>query len=354
MRSYLPILIFLAVVAVLAGGGFMLWYQRSPRRAALATLRVATAPPRAVTPTRPGGAAAGQGQADLSSESTPPLKLVSDSAVTAVAGLARRLSPPAYAASVRRRLRLAGKDRQIDADRFLAIRVLSLALIVPIFLLISSSSFPGVYRLLAFFLFASLLGLGPEAALNRAMSERQEKIRRDLPILVELLMISVEAGLGFDQALARSVGSVPGPLGEEFSRFLGEVRMGSDHRAALEAIDYRTDVDELRSFLMALIQAETFGVPIGPILRSQANEVRIAQRQHVEEQAQKAPVKMLFPMVFCVLPALFVVIAGPAAIQIYDEFHKIQQPAAPTTTVHTTTTVPITTTVPTTATATTK
>ena len=87
-------------------------------------------------------------------------------------------------------------------------------------------------------------------------------------------MISVEAGLGFDQAMARSVPSVPGPLGEEFSRFLGEVRMGSDHRDALEAIDRRTDVDELRSFLMALVQAETFGIPIGPILRSQAQEVR--------------------------------------------------------------------------------
>ena len=135
---------------------------------------------------------------------------------------------------------------------------------VPVFLLISSSAFPGVYQLLAFLLFASLLGLGPEAYLNREVTDRQEKIRRDLPTLVELLMISVEAGLGFDQALARSVSSVPGPLSEEFSRYLGEVRMGSDHRQALEAIDYRTDVDELRSFLMALIQAETFGVPIGP------------------------------------------------------------------------------------------
>ena len=125
------------------------------------------------------------------------------------------------------------------------------------------SPFPGLYRLLTFFLLASLLTLGPEAALNRAVSERQDNVRRDLPILVELLMISVEAGLGFDQAMARSVSSVPGPLGEEFSRFLGEVRMGSDHREALEAIDRRTDVDELRSFLMALVQAETFGVPIG-------------------------------------------------------------------------------------------
>ena len=178
-----------------------------------------------------------------------------------------------------------------------------------------------------------MLALGPEAALNRAVSERQDNVRRDLPILVELLMISVEAGLGFDQAMARSVSSVPGPLGEEFSRFLGEVRMGSDHREALEAIDRRTDVDELRSFLMALVQAETFGVPIGPILRSQAEEARVAQRQLVQEKAQKAPVKMLFPMVFCVLPALFIIVIGPAAIEVYKNISQMKgtppEPAPP-------------------------
>ena len=220
------------------------------------------------------------------------------------------------------RLALAGKGRTQDANRFLALRLVSLVLIIPAFLLLSFAALPGLYRLLAFFLLASLLGLGPEAGLNRAVAERQDNIRRDLPILVELLMISVEAGLGFDQAMARSLGSVPGPLGEEFSRFLGEIRMGSDHREALEAIDRRTDVDELRSFLMALVQAETFGTPVGPILRSQAQEARIAQRQQVQEKAQKAPVKMLFPMVFCVLPALFIVIIGPAAIEVYNNIIK--------------------------------
>ena len=242
--------------------------------------------------------------------------------MTVIALLARQLSPAGYLAGVQRRLTLAGKDRTVDANRFLALRLISLVLIIPAFLLLSFSALPGLYRLLAFFLLTSLLALGPEAGLNRAVGERQDNIRRDLPIMVELLMISVEAGLGFDQAMARSVPSVPGPLGEEFSRFLGEVRMGSDHRNALEAIDRRTDVDELRSFLMALVQAETFGIPIGPILRSQAQEVRVAQRQQVQEKAQKAPVKMLFPMVFCVLPALFIVVIGPAAIEVYNNIIK--------------------------------
>jgi tight adherence protein C len=207
-------------------------------------------------------------------------------------------------------------------DRFFALRIITLLSIAPVFLLILVSPLIGVYRLLAFFLFTALLSLGPEALLNRAVSERQDKIRLELPAMLELLMISVEAGLGFDQALIRAVSMGTGPLSEEFSRYLGEVRMGAGHREALEAIDRRTDVDELRSLLMALVQAETFGVSVGSLLRSQAEQARTAQRQHVQEMAQKAPVKMLFPLVFCVLPALFIVVVGPAAIEIYRTLIK--------------------------------
>jgi tight adherence protein C len=221
-------------------------------------------------------------------------------------------------------LTLAGRDRPADTDRFLAVRFITILLVVPALVVLLVVHPSGLYGLLAFVLVAALLGLGPEASLNRAVSERQEKVRHDLPGMVELLMISVEAGLGFDQALARAVTSMPGPLSEEFSRYLGEVRMGADHKEALEAIDRRTDIDELRSFVMALVQAETFGVSVGPILRAQADQVRVAQRQHVQEQAQKAPVKMLFPLVFCVLPALFIVVVGPAAIEIYKTIINVK------------------------------
>jgi tight adherence protein C len=310
----LPVVAFLVL-------GTLWWLQRSPRRAALATLKAATAPPKPSTPPR-GSATSFLA---LPTQVAPGDRVVPrdalgrgvHAAIATLALLARRLSPPAYSAGVERRLTLAGRDRHVDAERYFALRLVTLILVAPAFFLILVSPLPPLYRLLAFILVTSVLSLGPEASLNRAVGERQDKIRSDLPVMVELLMISVEAGLGFDQALVRSVNSVAGPLSEEFSRFLGEVRMGAGHKDALEAIDRRTDVAELRSFLMALVQAETFGVSVGPLLRSQAEEARVAQRHHVQEQAQKAPVKMLFPLVFCVLPALFIVVVGPAAIEIY-------------------------------------
>lgn len=308
--------------AALALLGLALWYQAtSSRRAAVATLRCAMGWVRAHG--APPGLALGLNRSAKKAVGEPggvgphlgrTLRLVADPA--------HKLSPPAYSASVARRLRLAGKGRPVDEERFFALRVFTLAGIGAAFLGAMVSPVHGLHTVLGFILVACLLALGPEAFLNRLVSSRQEKIRRDLPAVVELLMISVEAGLGFDQALARSVSSVPGPLSEEFSRYLGEVRMGSAHREALEAIDRRTDVYELRSFLMALAQAETFGISVGPILRSQAKHARQAQHQHLQERAQKAPIKMLFPLVFCVLPALFVVVLGPAAIEIYRELIK--------------------------------
>jgi tight adherence protein C len=321
----LQVVILVLLAAVFVSASLAIWLQRAPRRATLSTLKVAVASAKTSAPARPATllVVPVPTTANPSSDGKQSaLQRLASSVVDAIATLARRLSPPTYLIGVQRRLTLAGKDRTEDLNQFLALRLTSLILIIPAFLLLSLSSLPGLYRLLTFFFFAALLLLGPEALLNRAVSDRQEKIRRDLPIMVELLMISVEAGLGFDQALGRAIVSVSGPLGEEFSRFLGEVRMGADHREALEAIDRRTDVDELRSFLMALVQAETFGVPIGPILRAQAAEARIAQRQLVQEKAQKAPVKMLFPMVFCVLPALFIIVIGPAVIQVYHYIIK--------------------------------
>jgi tight adherence protein C len=236
-------------------------------------------------------------------------------------GVGRRFTPSDYVEKTRRKLLIAGHGSPDDVDRFLAVRVLAFALI-PVWAILSFLVLPlkgaaplGVFALLGFVSF-----IGPDAWLNRKMAERQWQIRIKLPDILDLLVISVEAGLGFEQALDRTVAAVPGPLSDEFSRMLGEVRAGATRADAMRSLDGRTDVPEVRSFVLAILQADTFGVSIGRVLRSQAEEMRVKRRQLAQEQAQKAPVKMLIPMVFCIFPALFVIIIGPAIINIYEGF----------------------------------
>ncbi len=236
-------------------------------------------------------------------------------------GLLKRFLPNEYVEKLRHKLVLAGRGTAEEIDEFFVLRVLSLVAVPVLWLVVGTMTSLSGKTLLAVIVFVGVAGvLGPDAWLNRVVAERQLSMRRKLPDVLDLLTISVEAGLGFEQALARTVTMVPGPLSEEFSRMLGEMRAGSSRADALHALDARTGLPELRSFILALVQADAFGVSVGSILRSQAAEMRVRRHQFAQEMAQKAPVKMLFPMVFCIMPALFVVIAGPAVLGIFQAF----------------------------------
>lgn len=242
-----------------------------------------------------------------------------------VLGLGRgiaRFTPIGWIKRTQRRLMLAGSPGSLDADAWIVIKILGLVTMLGLWWFFRQG-LDAQQQLLSFILLGALGYFGPDVYLNRRIEDRRESMRRDLPDLLDLLVISVEAGLGFDAALARVVGTVPGPLSEEFFRMLQETRVGVARRDAMRHLTDRSDVEELRSFLLAMMQAEAFGVAIARVLRVQADEMRVARRQRAQEKAFAAPVKMVFPLVFCIFPSLFIVLLGPAAIQIYQTFSEL-------------------------------
>jgi tight adherence protein C len=170
-------------------------------------------------------------------------------------------------------------------------------------------------------LFFGLIGLaigfiGPEFWLGRRIRARALAMTLQLPDALDLLTISVEAGLGFDAALAKVVEKMDGPLIIEFRQALAEVRMGRTRREALRDVAARAEAQPVTNFIGAIVQAEQLGVPIAKVLQIQSQQLRIERRQRAEEAAAKAPVKMLFPMVGCIFPTIFIVILGPAVVTI--------------------------------------
>jgi tight adherence protein C len=170
---------------------------------------------------------------------------------------------------------------------------------------------------LLFALVGAAIGyIAPEFWLGKKMGARSMAMILQLPDALDLLTISVEAGLGFDAALAKVVEKMEGPLVDEFRQALAEVRMGRTRREALRDVANRADAQPVSNFIGAIVQAEQLGVPIAKVLQIQSNQLRIERRQRAEEAAAKAPVKMLFPMVGCIFPTIFIVILGPAIVTV--------------------------------------
>lgn len=220
-----------------------------------------------------------------------------------------------------KKLAQAGSPPNWDAQKVVAVKVLGAFAGAGLALLVAGGFKSNT--LVPLLVFTAVGFFAPDAVLARRAKARQTAIQRALPDTMDLLTISVEAGLGFDAALVQVMENVPGPLSQEIGRLLHEVRLGVSRSDAFRHLSERTDVDELNSFILAIIQAESFGVSISRVLRAQAKDQRTKRRQRAEEKAMKIPVKILFPLIFCVLPALFVVIIGPGAIRIVESIFGI-------------------------------
>jgi tight adherence protein C len=218
-----------------------------------------------------------------------------------------------------KRLAMAGNPGDLKVTEWMGVKMLvgvaTGAILFLLFGLLMAGLMMGVL------LGAAGLGIGfllPEFWLRGRIKARQKIILKMIPDTLDLLTISVRAGLGFDAALAKVVEKLPGPLTDEFRRALAEVRVGKARRDALRDMVPRTNVAPLSAFIGAIIQAEQLGVSISKVLQVQSDQLRIERRQRAEEMAAKAPIKMLFPLVGCIFPSLFIVILGPALISIFQ------------------------------------
>ena len=235
--------------------------------------------------------------------------------------LGRRLTGADSAERARRKLDLAGNPRDWSVDRVISLKVIgavALAVVGPALALVVGASVPIlVVALLAGVVVGFFV---PDLYLYQQAYDRGEQIQRGLADAIDLMTISVESGLGFDAAVQQVARNTEGPLADEFARVLREMQIGKGRAEALRALADRTNVADLKSFVSAMVQADSFGIPIAQVLRVQSSELRVKRRQRAETKAQQVPVKITVPLIFCILPCLFVAVLGPAALTIMDSF----------------------------------
>jgi tight adherence protein C len=234
-------------------------------------------------------------------------------AVEVLARRARRISPVRSPERLDALLQAAAVNARWTVERLLALK-LALAVGGGLMMLLRFVAAPSIGKLL---FTAAVVRLGwwvPDFILKQRVKERAGRIQRELPDTMDQVTIAVEAGLGFEAALAK-VAQGDSELARELARTLQDIQLGQSRAAALDDLARRVDIPELQHFVTSLRQAERFGLPIARVLRLQSSELREKRRQRAEEHAQKVPVKVLFPLMFCILPTLFILIIGPAVIR---------------------------------------
>jgi tight adherence protein C len=235
--------------------------------------------------------------------------------------LAKRLSGADAPERIRVKLDIAGNPIGWTVERVQAGKVIGAIALFMISLAFTTVLGMGFTIKILVVVGATVVGwLGPNLYLYQKTYDRSNRMRRDLPDAIDLMTISVESGLAFDAAVQQVAKNTEGPLADEFSRVLREMQIGKGRAEALRSLADRTNVDDLKGFVTSMVQADSFGIPIANVLRIQSSEMRIKRRQLAEEKAQKVPVKITVPLIFCILPCLFIAVMGPAVIHIMDSF----------------------------------
>jgi tight adherence protein C len=236
-----------------------------------------------------------------------------------IAALSRRLTPHSYAAWLDKQLAGAGRPKQWPLARIVMVKPM-LAFGGAILGLLIFLGAPSAGRFMLCIGIAALCYFVPDILIRNRAQKRREEIRLELPNALDQMLISVQAGLGFETAMGRAGENGRGPLADELIRTLQDIQVGRSRKEAYLALSERVDVPDVRSFIRAVVQADTYGIAIAGVLKMQAKDMRIKRRQRAEEHAMKMPVKMLFPLIFFILPTLFIVLLGPAVLQIMAAF----------------------------------
>ncbi|MEH0108727.1 type II secretion system F family protein [Tersicoccus sp. MR15.9] len=234
-----------------------------------------------------------------------------------LADFARRFTPQSFIARLDQQLARAGRPAAWPMWRVLSAKVVLAAGAAVLGLLFAVGS-PDVRRLLLAVFATVLCYFVPDLLLYSRGMERQAAIARELPDTLDQMTIAVEAGLGFEAAMSRAAYNGKGALSEELVRTIQDMQVGRSRREAYTDLSERTGVTDLRRFVRSIIQADQYGIAISGVLRTQAAEMRLKRRQRAEEKAMQIPVKVLFPLMFCILPVLFIIMLGPAAIGVIN------------------------------------
>ncbi|GLB67139.1 type II secretion system F family protein [Arthrobacter mangrovi] len=230
-----------------------------------------------------------------------------------------KLTPAGYVQKLDRLLALAGRPASMPLEKLLSIK-LPMALTAGLAWTVLLSVRPSSTLFLAALFFTVMTYFIPDLLLYSKGQERQQKLQLELANTLDQMLISVEAGLGFEAAMARAGTNGKGPLADELVRTLQDMQVGRSRRESYLALADRTNVPELRSFVKAIVQADAYGIALSGVLRTQAKVMRVKRRQRAEEKAMKLPVKVLFPLLFFIFPVLFIAILGPAVINAINTF----------------------------------